>query len=80
MGRGDFAAAVRVLQQAVAAWPEDSTDLNYAYALYNLGKSLNRSGRAAEAIPYLEKRLRWSNQRGIVKKELKLARKMARQG
>jgi tetratricopeptide (TPR) repeat protein len=80
MGEGDFAGAVPVLRQAVASWPEDSTDLEYAYALFNLGKSLNQSGSAAEAIPYLEKRLRWSNQRGVVKQELRLARQNAGQG
>jgi serine/threonine protein kinase len=80
MGQGDFAGAVPVLRQAVASWPEDSTDLEYAYALFNLGKSLNQSGSAAEAIPYLEKRLNWSNQRGVVKQELKDARKNAGQG
>jgi serine/threonine protein kinase len=80
MGQGDFAGAVPVLRQAVASWPEDSTDLEYAYALFNLGKSLNRSGSPAEAIPFLEKRLNWSNQRGVVKQELKDARKNAGQG
>ena len=74
MGQGDYAGAVPLLQKAVASWPEDSSDLNYAYALYNLGASLNRSGRSAEAIPYLEKRLNWSNQRGVVMKELRQAR------
>ena len=52
MGQGDFAGAVPLLRQAVASWPEDSTDLEYAYALFNLGKSLNQSGSPAEAIPY----------------------------
>jgi tetratricopeptide (TPR) repeat protein len=80
MGEGDYAGAVPILEQAVASWPPDSGDIEYAYALYNLGTSLNRSGRAAEAIPYLEKRLGWSNQRGVVKQELKLARKNAGQG
>jgi serine/threonine protein kinase len=80
MRQGDFAGALPILRQAVASWPDDSTDLNYAYALYNLGASLNRSGHAAEAIPYLEKRLNWSNQHGVVKKELKLAHKNAGQG
>jgi eukaryotic-like serine/threonine-protein kinase len=80
MGQGDFAGAVPLLRQAVASWPEDSTDLEYAYALFNLGKSLNQSGNPAEAIPYLEKRLNWSNQRGVVKKELELARQNAGQG
>jgi serine/threonine-protein kinase len=73
MGKGDFERALPILREAVASWPDDSTDIEYAYALYNLGATLNRTGHAAEAIPYLEKRLRWSNQRGVVKKELKLA-------
>jgi eukaryotic-like serine/threonine-protein kinase len=80
MGRGDFAGAVPILERAVASWPADSRDLNYAYALYNLGKSLNRAGRAADAIPYLEKRLRWDNQRATVQSELDLARRNAGQG
>jgi eukaryotic-like serine/threonine-protein kinase len=80
MQQGDYVGAVPVLRKAVASWPEDSTDLNYAYALYNLGASLNRSGNPAEAIPYLEKRLNWPNQRGVVKKELELARENAGQG
>jgi hypothetical protein len=79
MGRGDFEGALSILRKAVASWPEDSTDVEYAYALYNLGVSLNRTGRAAEAIPYLERRLDWSNQHGVVKKELKLARHNARE-
>jgi tetratricopeptide (TPR) repeat protein len=77
MQGGDFAGAVPILQQAVAAWPEDSSELQYAYALFNLGKALNRSGRAAEAIPYLEKRLRWQDQRATVQAELDLARRNA---
>jgi hypothetical protein len=80
MGQGDYGGAVPILQKAVASWPDDSTDLEYAYALFNLGKALNRSGNAAAAIPYLEKRLNWSNQRGVVKQELRLARQNAGQG
>jgi eukaryotic-like serine/threonine-protein kinase len=80
MQQGDYAGAVPVLRRAVASWPEDSTDLDYAYALYNLGASLNRSGSPAEAIPYLEKRLNWSNQRGVVKRELEDAQRNAGQG
>ncbi len=80
MQQGDYAGAVPLLRKAVASWPEDSTDLNYAYALYNLGAALNRSGNPAEAIPYLEKRLNWPNQRGVVKKELKDAQRNAGQG
>ena len=80
MQRGDYAGAVPILQQAVASWPEDSTDINYAYALFNLGKALNRAGRPDEAIPYLEQRLRWADQRATVQSELDLARRNAGQG
>jgi tetratricopeptide (TPR) repeat protein len=77
MQSGDYAGAVPILQEAVASWPEDSQDINYAYALFNLGKSLNRSGRPDEAIPYLEKRLNWNDQRDTVQAELDLAKRNA---
>jgi eukaryotic-like serine/threonine-protein kinase len=80
MQQGDYAGAVPILQEAVASWPEDSQDINYAYALYNLGKSLNRSGNPDEAIPYLEKRLNWNDQRETVQAELDLARRNAADG
>jgi eukaryotic-like serine/threonine-protein kinase len=80
MQQGDYAGAVPILQQAVASWPEDSRDINYAYALFNLGKSLNRAGNPDEAIPYLEKRLTWSDQRETVQAELDLARRNAEGG
>ncbi len=75
---GDAAGAVPVLQQAVAAFPADSTELNHAYALFNLAQALRMTGRPAEAVPLLEKRLSFSdNQRATVEKELQLARKQA---
>ena len=77
MQQGDYAGAVPILQEAVASWPENSRDINYAYALFNLGKSLNRSGNPDEAIPYLEKRLTWNDQRETVQAELDLARRNA---
>jgi tetratricopeptide (TPR) repeat protein len=80
MQSGDYAGAVPILQEAVASWPEDSQDINYAYALFNLGKSLNRSGNPDEAIPYLEKRLNWSDQRETVQAELDLAKRNAGRG
>jgi tetratricopeptide (TPR) repeat protein len=78
MRRGDYAGAVPILMKAVASWPKDSTDLNYAYALYNLGASLNRSGNPSAAIPFLFKRMQWPNQRGVVKRELRDAQRNAR--
>jgi serine/threonine-protein kinase len=75
--QGRYAQAVPVLRRAVASWPETSRDINYAYALFNLGQALNRSGNPDEAIPYLEKRLTWDDQREAVQAELDLARENA---
>ncbi len=70
-----------ILQRAVASFPEDFDDGDpnaYDFALYNLGHSLRASDRPAEAIPYLEKRLEMSSyKRGIVQRELALARQQA---
>jgi tetratricopeptide (TPR) repeat protein len=80
MRQGDYAGAVPMLQEAVKLFPPDSTDIHHAYALFNLGKSLREVGRPSEAIPYLEKRLQWSDQRDTVQRELDLARQQAGQG
>jgi tRNA A-37 threonylcarbamoyl transferase component Bud32 len=80
MQAGDYANAIAPLEQAVRSWPADSRDLTYAYALFNLGKSLNRAGRPDEAIPYLTKRLSWDDQRDTVQAELDLARRSAARG
>lgn len=77
MNAGRYNEAIPVLKQAVAGYPQGSTDLNYAYALYNLGRSLRLAGKPAEAIPYLERRLGFDNQRGIVRRELAAARTAA---
>jgi eukaryotic-like serine/threonine-protein kinase len=74
MQAGRYGQAVPVLQRAVAAFPRSTTDLTYAYALYNLGRSLRLSGRAADAIPVLQRRLRFANQRDVVRHELAAAR------
>jgi serine/threonine-protein kinase len=70
---GEHEAAVPLLEEAVAAFPEGSEDVNYAYALFNLGNALRLSGRSEEAIPYLEQRLQFPNQEGEVRKELEAA-------
>ena len=77
MQAGRYAEAVPLLRQAVDSYPAGSQDIEYAYALFNLGASLNRSGNPEAAIPYLEKRLEWADQRKTVEKELKDARKRA---
>jgi serine/threonine protein kinase len=77
MNAGRYDEAVTVLQKAVAGFPEGSGDLTLAYALYNLGRSLRLAGRPEEAIPVLERRLEFKNQRGVAKKELAAARREA---
>jgi tetratricopeptide (TPR) repeat protein len=79
MNQGRYEEAIPVLQRAVDALGE-SGSLDYAYALYNLGRSLRLAGRPTEAIPVLEQRLAIPNQRGIVKRELDAARREAGQG
>lgn len=76
--RRDPAGQVAPLQEAVGGLCVTETDLNCAFALFNLAQALRLSGRPAEAIPLLERRLRVSdNQVGAVRKELAAARAAA---
>jgi tetratricopeptide (TPR) repeat protein len=74
MNDGRYDEAIPILQQAVDSFPEGSTDLTYAFALYNLGRSLRLAGRPDEAIPILERRLEIPNQTSTVQNELDAAR------
>jgi eukaryotic-like serine/threonine-protein kinase len=74
---GLYEEAVPVLEEAVRAFPQGTTDLDYAYALYNLGNALRLSGRPEDAIPVLEQRLEIPNQTGIVRRELAAAQREA---
>jgi serine/threonine-protein kinase len=71
MVSGDYAAAVPVLRQAVAAAPHDS--LTYAYALFDLGRSLRLSGDPKDAVAVLYQRLQIPNQTETVREQLQLA-------
>jgi len=71
---GEYEAAVPVLEEAVGSFPEGTEDLNYAYALFNLGHALRLSGRPEDAIPILERRLEIPDQTGTVEEELEAAR------
>ena len=51
MSAGRYDEAIPVLQRAVAAFPEGSTDLTLAYALYNLGRSLRLAGATGRGDP-----------------------------
>jgi tetratricopeptide (TPR) repeat protein len=71
--------AIPILERAVAAFPPEAraTDINYAYALFNLADAYFRAGQPEKAIPLLEQRLLIPNQRGVVKKELRDAQRAA---
>jgi eukaryotic-like serine/threonine-protein kinase len=71
---GEYDGAVPVLEEAVASYPEGSEDIDYAYALFNLGNALRLSGRPEEAIPILERRLEIPDQTATVEEELEAAR------
>jgi serine/threonine protein kinase len=77
---GQYTQAIPVLERAVRSFPAGSTDVNYAYALFNLGHALRMAGRPADAVPVLEERLKNPNQGGTVQAELDAARQAAGQG
>lgn len=72
--QGQYDEAIPVLRRAVSSFPAGTTDINYAYALFNLGHALRMAGRPAEAIPILEKRLQIPDQTATVQAELDAAR------
>ena len=72
--QGRYAEAIPVLRQAVASFPPGTTDINYAYALFNLGHTLRMAGRPDAAIPILERRLQIPDQTDTVQRELDTAR------
>ncbi len=74
---GDYEGAVPILEEAVRAFPAGTEDLDYAYALFNLGNALRLSGRPEEAIPILVRRLAIPNQTEAVREELAAARSEA---
>jgi serine/threonine-protein kinase len=71
MTDGNYAAAIPVLRQAVAAASPGS--LTHAYALYDLGRSLRLAGDPIDAVKVLYQRLQIPNQTGTVRAELQLA-------
>jgi eukaryotic-like serine/threonine-protein kinase len=77
MQAGRYSDAIAPLRQAVDGACGPGAGLTCAYALYNLGRSLRLAGRPAEAVPILERRLQFANQREVVQHELDLARQAA---
>ncbi|MEA2183672.1 MAG: serine/threonine kinase PknH [Solirubrobacteraceae bacterium] len=73
---GRYGEAVQPLQASVERYRSagKTGDVNFAYALFNLGVALNRSGNPAAAIDVLRERLKYANQRETVQAELADAR------
>jgi eukaryotic-like serine/threonine-protein kinase len=71
MEEGNYTAAIPVLRQAVAAASPSS--LTYAYALYDLGRSLRLAGDPVDAVKVLYQRLQIPNQTETVRAQLQLA-------
>ena len=58
---GNFDQAVPVLEDAVASLRGSGDEATYNYALYNLAAAYLGAGRAADAIPLLEERMRFDD-------------------
>jgi tRNA A-37 threonylcarbamoyl transferase component Bud32 len=71
MAAGNYRDAVPILRKAVAESSPGS--LTYAYALFDLGRSLRLSGDPRAAVPILWRRLQIPNQTSVVRSELRLA-------
>jgi hypothetical protein len=68
---GSYGQAIPVLRQALAAAPPSS--LTYAYALFDLGRSLRLAGDPRQAVQVLWQRMQIHNQTDVVRTELQLA-------
>jgi tetratricopeptide (TPR) repeat protein len=68
---GDYASAIPLLRQAIQA--ASPTSLSYAYALYDLGRSLRLAGDPRDAVAVLYQRLQIPNQTPEVRQQLQLA-------
>jgi serine/threonine-protein kinase len=69
----NYEAAIPLLRASVDGYRKAgrTTEIGYAYALFNLAVALSHSGDAAGAIDLLRERLRYPNQRGTVQQALK---------
>jgi serine/threonine-protein kinase len=71
MDAGKYTSAIPILRKAVTT--ASPATLTYAYALFDLGRSLRLAGDPRAAVPVLYKRLQIHNQTDVVRQELQLA-------
>jgi hypothetical protein len=84
LAEGRYAAAASDLRKAIVASggstsrcqePSSEACIAYAYALYDLGRTLQLQHDPGAAVPILNQRLRIDNQRSTVQAQLRSARK-----
>jgi tetratricopeptide (TPR) repeat protein len=73
--QGKYEEAVSTLHQAVETFPENTENVEYVFAQYNLAHSLRKIGKSEEAIPYLKRCLAYDSHNQMFQKELQAAQR-----
>ncbi|MCI0445603.1 tetratricopeptide repeat protein [bacterium] len=73
--QGKYQEAVSTLHQAVETFPENTENIEYVFAQYNLAHSLRKVGKSEEAIPYLKRCIAYDSHNVMFQKELQAAQR-----
>ncbi len=73
--QGRYQEAVSTLHQAVETFPENTENVEYVFAQYNLAHSLRKIGKSEEAIPYLKRCIAYDSNNEMFQKELQAAQR-----
>lgn len=73
--QGRYQEAVSTLHQAVETFPDNTENIEYVFAQYNLAHSLRKIGKSEEAIPYLKRCLAYDSHNQMFQKELQAAQR-----
>jgi tetratricopeptide (TPR) repeat protein len=73
--QGKYQEAVSTLHQAVETFPENTENIEYVFAQYNLAHSLRKIGKSDEAIPYLKRCIAYDSHNQMFQKELQAAQR-----
>jgi len=73
--QGRYQEAVSTLHQAVETFPDNTEDIEYVFAQYNLAHSLRKIGKSEEAIPYLKRCIAYDRHNQMFQKELQAAQR-----
>lgn len=73
--QGRYQEAVSTLHQAVETFPDNTENIEYVFAQYNLAHSLRKIGKSEEAIPYLKRCIAYDSRNVMFQKELQAAQR-----